>query len=149
MLHRPEATGIHHQAPGERYSRRKVYLGAATIGLWLFAVSTLAVPLNPHQLQIDDTGKVLPKFRQHRAKTGDKISWVRQTGSAGSWFVRFTSDSPCAEGREFGDRRILVCTVSAVCNKADEPACKSYHYRSATERGGQMNDPEIIVEPLR
>jgi hypothetical protein len=146
MLHRPKATGIHNQAPGERYFKKTAHLGAVTIGLWLFAVSTLAIPLNPHQLQIDDTGKVLPQFRQHHAKTGNKISWTRQNG-AGSWFVRFPGDSPCAEGKEFGDRHILVCTVSAVCSKAGDPACKAYHYRSATERGGQMNDPEIIVQP--
>jgi hypothetical protein len=126
---------------------RKTYFGNFTFGLWLLAASMLALPRNPHQLQIDDTGKVVPQYRQHHAKKGDKISWVRQTGAKEPWYVKFTGDSPCAEGKEFGDRHLLACTVSADCNKAGDPACKSYHYRSATERGGQMNDPEIIVDP--
>ena len=125
---------------------RKAYFSALTLGVWLTAASTPALAQDPHQLHIDDAGKVLPAHQQHHAKKGDKISWVRDSGSKKTWYVKFTGDSPCAEGKEFSTRR-KACTVNAVCNKAGDPGCKSYHYQSATARQAQLNDPEIVVDP--
>jgi hypothetical protein len=126
---------------------RKAYLGALTFGVWLFAVSTPGFAQDPHQLHIDDTGKVLPQHQQHHAKTGDKISWTRDSGAAKSWYVKFPGASPCAEGKQFGSGRSGSCTVKAVCSKAGDAGCKSYHYQSATARKAPLNDPEIIIEP--
>lgn len=125
----------------------KAYLGAIILGLSLILMSPPAVAQNPHQLQIDDGGKVIPEHQQHHAKKGDKISWTRQSGANKSWYVKFTGDSPCAEGKQFGSGRSGSCTVKAVCNKAGDPGCKSYHYQSATARRAQLNDPEIIIDP--
>lgn len=126
---------------------RKAYFSALALGVWLCAASTLALAQDPHQLHIDDTGKVVPEHQQHRARPGDKISWVRRTGAKKSWYIRFPGDSPCAEGKEFRTGGRTSCTVNAVCNKAGDPGCKSYHYQSATARRRQMNDPEIVIEP--
>jgi hypothetical protein len=125
----------------------KTYFSALAFAIWLFAVSAPALAQNPHQLQIDDSGKVLPEHQQHHAKKGDKISWTRQSGANKSWYVKFTADSPCAEGKQLGTGRRGTCTVKAVCNKAGDPGCKSYHYQSATARRAQLNDPEIIIDP--
>jgi hypothetical protein len=108
---------------------------------------SLALAQSPHQLNIDDTGKVVPEHQQHHAKKGDKISWTRQSGAKKTWYVKFTADSPCAEGTEFGAKRHNTCTVKAVCNKAGDAGCKSYHYQSATARQAPLNDPEIVLDP--
>jgi hypothetical protein len=126
---------------------RKACLGALTFVLCAFATSTPALAQDPHQLHIDDSGKVLPQHQQHHAKKGDKISWTRDSGANKSWYVKFTGDSPCAEGKQFGSGRSGACTVKAVCNKAGDPGCKSYHYQSATARKAPLNDPEIIIDP--
>jgi hypothetical protein len=126
---------------------KKTYFSALTLGAWLCAASTLALAQDPHQLHIDDAGKVVPEHAQHHASKGDKISWVRQSGANKTWYVKFTGDSPCAEGKEFRAGRRTSCTVNAVCNKAGDKGCKSYHYQSATARQAQLNDPEIVIEP--
>ena len=123
---------------------RKAHCNALVFSL--FAASTLALAQGPHQLLVDDNGQVVPEHRQHHAKKGDKISWSRQTGAKKTWYVKFTGDSPCAEGKELGTGRRITCTVNARCDKAGDPGCKSYHYQSATTRGGSMNDPEIIID---
>jgi hypothetical protein len=128
-------------------SMRKAYFGALTFGVWLLAASGTALAQDPHQLHIDDTGKVLPEHQQHHAKKGDRISWTRNSGANKPWYVKFTGDSPCAEGKQFGPGRSGGCTIKAVCNKAGDAGCKSYHYQSATARRAQMNDPEIIIDP--
>ncbi len=125
---------------------RKAFISALTLGTWLCAASSIALAQDPNQLHIDDTGKVLPEHQQHHARKGDKISWVRQSGAKKTWYVKFTGDSPCAEGKEFGGKR-HTCTVKAVCNKAGDAGCKSYHYQSATARQAQLNDPEIVLDP--
>jgi hypothetical protein len=119
---------------------RKTYLGVLAFALCAFAQ-------DPHQLHIDDSGKVLPQHQQHHAKKGDKISWTRDSGANKSWYVKFTGDSPCSEGKQFGSGRGGACTVKAVCNKAGDPGCKSYRYQSATARKAPLNDPEIIIDP--
>jgi len=124
---------------------RKPYFSVLAFGAWLAAVCPLALAQDPHQLHIDDTGKVLPAHQQHHAKKGDKISWVRDSDAKKSWYVKFTGDSPCAEGKEFRSGRRVSCTV-AVCGSAGGPSCKPYHYQSATARQGQLNDPEIIID---
>lgn len=126
---------------------RKALFSALALGAWLYSASSIALAQNPHQLHIDDTGKVLPEHQQHHAKRGDKISWVRHTGAKKTWYVKFTADSPCAEGKEFSTSGRKACTVNVVCDKAGDPGCKSYHYQSATARQAQLNDPEIVIEP--
>ena len=49
---------------------RKAFFAAVTFGVWLFAVSSPALAQDPHQLHIDDTGKVLPQHQQHHAREG-------------------------------------------------------------------------------
>jgi hypothetical protein len=124
---------------------RKSYFSAFTLGAWFIAVSTPALAQN--RLLIDDTGKVVPEHQQHHAKKGDKISWARQSGAKKSWYIKFPGDSPCAEGKEFRSARHATCTVSAACGKPGDPACKSYHYQSATARQATLNDPEIVLDP--
>jgi hypothetical protein len=119
---------------------------ALTLGL-LCAAATPALAQNPHQLQIDDTGKVIAQHQQHHAKRGDKISWTRQSGATKGWYVKFTADSPCAEGKIFAPGGRTSCTVNVVCSAAGDPGCKSYHYQSATGRRSRMNDPEIVIDP--
>jgi hypothetical protein len=126
---------------------RNAYFSALTLGTWLCAASSGALAQNPHQLRIDDTGKVVPEHQQHHAKKGDKISWVRQSDAKKPWYVKFTGDSPCVEGKEFGPKRHSSCTVKPVCNKAGDAGCKSYRYQSATARQAQLNDPEIVLDP--
>jgi hypothetical protein len=126
---------------------RKAFFSALTLGVCLCAASTLALAQDPHQLRIDDSGKVVPEHQQHHAKKGDKISWVRQTGEKKTWYVKFTGDSPCAEGKEFRAGRRTSCTVNAACDKAGDKGCKSYHYQSATARQARLNDPEIVIDP--
>ena len=125
----------------------KVNFSVLAVALWTFAMCAPAVAQDPHQLHIDDSGKVLPEHQQHHAKKGDKISWARHSGADKSWYVKFTGASPCAEGKQFGTGRSGSCTVKAVCNKAGDPGCKSYHYQSATARKAPLNDPEIIIDP--
>ena len=81
---------------------RNAFFAAVTFGVWLLAVSAAALAQDPHQLHIDNTGKVLPQHQQHHARKGDKISWSRESGASKSWYVKFTGDSPCAEGKQFG-----------------------------------------------
>ncbi len=120
---------------------------ALLLAVWLCFIPALALAQNPHQLNIDDTGKVVPEHQQHHAATGDKITWVRITGKKKTWYVLFTGDSPCAEGKEFRAGRQTSCTVNVVCDKAGDQGCKSYHYQSATARQAKLNDPEIVIEP--
>ncbi len=124
----------------------KAHLGAFVLGLCLVAVSTPAQAQDPHQLAIDDNGKVLPEHQQHHAKKGDKVSWVRRSDRTKGWYVKFTGDSPCAEGKELGTGRRATCTVNVSCTNAGDRGCKSYHYQSATARGGQMYDPELVID---
>jgi hypothetical protein len=126
---------------------RQGNFSALTLGILLCAASTLALAQDPHQLHIDDTGKVVAEHQQHHAQRGDKISWVRRTGAKKSWYVKFTGDSPCAEGKEFGTGRGAACTVNVVCDKAGDAGCKSYRYQSATKRQAKLNDPEIVIDP--
>jgi hypothetical protein len=126
---------------------RKASFAALTFAVWLFAASDPARAQDPHQLHIGDTGKVLPQHQQHHARKGDKISWIRDSGATKTWYVKFTGDSPCAEGKQFATGRRGTCTVKPVCNKAGDAGCKSYHYQSATARKAQLNDPEIIIDP--
>jgi hypothetical protein len=128
---------------------KKALFAALAFGVWLFAGPFLALAQDPHQLHIDDGGKVLPEHQQHHATRGDRISWVRDKDVTKPWYVKFTKDSPCAEGKEFGTGHSGACTIKAVCDKAGDPGCKSYHYQSSTARRGQMNDPEIVIEPRR
>ncbi|MGP0071123.1 MAG: hypothetical protein ACLPWF_04220 [Bryobacteraceae bacterium] len=125
----------------------KAYFSILAFALWMFAICNPALAQDPNQLHIDDSGKVLPEHQQHHAKSGDKISWTRDTGANKSWYVKFTGASPCAEGKQFGTGRGGSCTVKAVCNKAGDAGCRSYHYQSATARKAPLNDPEIIIDP--
>jgi hypothetical protein len=124
----------------------RVSFAALTFGFYLVTACSVALAQDPHQLQIDDNGRVLPEHQQHHAKKGNKISWVRQTGAAKSWYVKFTGESPCMEGKTIAGVR-GACTVKAICNKSGDPGCKSYHYQSAIARKSPMNDPEIIIDP--
>jgi hypothetical protein len=125
----------------------RLYLGALIFAAWLPMLTTPAIAQDPHRLQIDDSGKVLAEHQQHHAKKGDKITWARQSGAEKTWYVKFAGQSPCAEGKQFGSGRSGACTVKAVCKKAGDPGCKSYHYQSATAPRAQLNDPEIIIDP--
>ena len=118
-------------------------------GLGLAALMLLGSSLAYGQtkLHVDDAGKMIAAHQSHHTKSGKKVAWVRHTGSSKPWFVKFTADSPCKEGNEFGSDRAKTCTINVACKAAGDPGCKSYHYRSATGRRAQMNDPEIIIDP--
>jgi len=100
----------------------------------------------PSQLHIDDGGKVMPQHEHHHTKAGRKVTWVRDSGSGKPWLVRFTGDSPCQEGKEFGSGRATTCTIS-VCKAKGDPGCKAYAYTSSTGPNAAQNDPDIIVDP--
>jgi hypothetical protein len=119
-------------------------------GLGLAALMLLGSSLAYSQqtkLHVDDDGKMIATHQSHHTKSGKKVAWVRHTGSGKPWFVKFTDDSPCKEGKEFGSDRAKSCTINVVCKKAGDPGCKSYKYQSATGPNATLNDPEIIVDP--
>jgi hypothetical protein len=97
-------------------------------------------------IQIDDTGAVIPQHQERHVKNGQVVRWRRT--STGSWFVIFR-DSPCENGEErFGtaDGRPQTCTISVECSRPGDPGCKSYRYSSATSANATMHDPEIVVD---
>ena len=120
---------------------------SSALALGVLCGCALAFAQNPHQLQIDDTGQVITAHQRHHARRGDKITWMRQSGSAKTWYVRFTGDSPCAEGKILASGRRASCTVNVACSAAGDAGCKSYHYQSATGRRAKMFDPEIVIDP--
>jgi hypothetical protein len=124
---------------------RRAYFGGLT-ALLLFSTSS-AYAQKSTQLHIDDGGRVLAKHEHHHTKFGRKITWMRHTGSAKPWFVKFTGDSPCAEGKEFGPGLARTCTINASCRKKGDPGCKAYPYQSATSSTSEPHDPEVIVDP--
>ena len=98
----------------------------------------------PAQLGIDDNGQVVAQHQHHHARNGDKITWVRTSGSGKPWAVVFSA-SPCAEGGSFGPGR--TCTVKVACNKAGDAACKAYPYQSSLGGRAALYDPDIIIDP--
>ena len=119
-------------------------------GLGLVALMLLGSSLGYSQqtnLHVDDEGKMIPGHEQHHTKAGRKVSWVRHSGSSKPWHVKFTADSPCKEGQEFGSDRAKTCTINVACKAAGDPGCKSYQYESSTGPGSAPHDPEIIVDP--
>ncbi len=124
---------------------RKLSLGALAFALCAFAQ-------DPHQLHIDDSGKVLPQHQQHHAKKGDKISWTRDSGANKSWYVKFTGGSPCTEGKRFGSGRGGACTVKAVCKPSPSDPGRPSANRDLPKRHGPesapLNDPETYHRPV-
>jgi hypothetical protein len=118
-------------------------------GLGLAALMLLGSSLAYSQtrLHVDDDGKMIAAHQSHHTKSGKKVAWVRHTGSSKPWFVKFTADSPCKEGKEFGSDRAKTCTINVVCKAAGDPGCKSYQYESSTSPNVAAHDPEIIVDP--
>jgi len=118
-------------------------------GLGLAALMLLGSSLAYSQtkLHVDDDGKMIAKHEKHHTKAGRKVAWVRHSSSAKPWFVTFTGDSPCKEGKEFGSDRAKICTIDVACKAAGDPGCKSYPYQSATGPKDPLHDPEIIVDP--
>ena len=123
----------------------KLYLSRLALGVTLLW-SPLAFAQQMHTLHIDDQGKVLKKHQEHHVKSGNKVTWMRHSGAAKAWFVKF-DESPCAEGSEFGSDRAKTCTINVVCEKNGDPGCKSYAYKSATGAAAAMNDPHVVVDP--
>ena len=118
-------------------------------GLGLVTLMLLGSSLGYSQtarLHVGDDGTMTAGHESHHTKAGRKVSWVRHTGSSKPWFVKFTNDSPCKEGNEFGSDRAKTCTIT-VCKAAGDAGCKSYQYQSATGPDKDLHDPEIIVDP--
>lgn len=99
-----------------------------------------------HQLHIDDTGQVIKKHQTRHVKNGQKVTWLRHTGAAKPWYVKF-DESPCAEGKEFGSDRSKTCTIQVACRAKGDAGCKSYAYNSATGATASMQDPHVVVDP--
>jgi hypothetical protein len=118
-------------------------------GLGLAALTLLGASVaysQQTQLHVNDDGTMRPEHQTHHTKAGRKVAWRRHSGSAKPWFVKFTGDSPCAEGAQFGSAGAKTCTIN-VCKAAGDAGCKSYKYSSATGPNDPMHDPEIIVDP--
>jgi hypothetical protein len=127
----------------------KLYLSRVSLGvtlLWSTLWSTQAFAQQLHKLHIDDTGKVLKQHQEHHVKAGHKVTWLRHTGGAKPWYVKF-DESPCAEGKEFGSDRGKTCTINVACQAKGDPGCKSYSYSSATGATAAMQDPHVVVDP--
>jgi hypothetical protein len=127
----------------------KLYLSRVSLGvtlLWSTLWSTQASAQQLHKLHIDDTGKVLQQHQEHHVKAGHKVTWLRHTGGAKPWYVKF-DDSPCAEGKEFGSDRGKTCTINVACQATGDLGCKSYSYSSATGATAAMQDPHVVVDP--
>jgi len=120
-------------------------LRRASLGTLLFFAASFAAP-QQHTLNIDDTGQVIKKHRVHHVKVGAKVTWVRQSGPANSWYVKF-DESPCAEGGEYGSDRAKTCTINVACKAKGDAACKAYSYRSAIGATASMQDPTVVVDP--
>jgi hypothetical protein len=121
------------------------HLRRASLATLLFFAPSFAAP-QLHTLNIDDTGQVIKKHRVHHVKVGHKVTWVRESGSANSWYVKF-DQSPCAEGAEYGSDRAKTCTVNVACHAKGDAGCKAYSYRSAIGASASMNDPTVVVDP--
>jgi hypothetical protein len=126
---------------------RKAYFAGLSFPILLLLGSGLANAQPPTQLNIDDTGQVVPAHQHHHNKVGHKVTWARVSGSSKPWFVKFTAGSPCAEGNTLGSSSAKTCTIRVKCNAAGDPGCKSYPYKSATGPNDPPHDPEIIVDP--
>jgi len=99
-----------------------------------------------HKLQIDDTGKVIKQHQVHHVKAGHKVTWLRKSGAAKSWYVKF-DDSPCGEGKEFGSDRAKTCTINVACHAKGDAGCRAYSYNSATGASASLSDPTVVVDP--
>jgi hypothetical protein len=99
-----------------------------------------------HRVDVDDGGQVITAHQHVHAKVGHKIVWRRASGAGKTWFVKFT-DSPCAEGNEFGSDRAKTCTIKVTCKAAGDAGCKAYAYTSSTSPGAAQSDPDVIVDP--
>ena len=123
----------------------KAYFGSFGFATLLLLGSSAAYG-QQHRVDIDDGGKVIAAHQHMHVKAGHTVTWRRNTGAAKPWFVAFT-DSPCSEGKEFGSSGTKVCTINVACKAKGDPGCKAYSYQSATARGAQLNDPDVIVDP--
>jgi hypothetical protein len=124
--------------------KQHTFSGFAIVGLMLLGSG--AGFSQQTALHVDDDGKMIPAHEHHRTKAKRKVTWVRHSDSSKPWFVKFTGDSPCAQGKEFGNDRAKTCTIS-VCKAKNDPGCKAYPYQSATGPDQPMHDPDIIVDP--
>lgn len=123
----------------------KTYIGALGLAtLWLLGSSQAFA--QPAQLHVDDSGQVLAQHQHHHAKVGQQVTWVRHSGASKPWYVKFTN-SPCAEGSEFGSDRATTCTIQVACHAAGDAGCKSYPYTSSTGAAAALHDPDIIIDP--
>ncbi len=111
----------------------------------LAAAALLLAQPAPPVLMADD-GSIIAAQRTIHRKNGQTVRWARQRSGQTSWYVKFT-ESPCAEGAEFGSENgRAACTIKVNCNKAGDPGCKSYKYSSALSSGSTMHDPDVIVD---
>jgi len=117
------------------------------LGLAALLLSGSSLAYSQSKLHVDDDGKMIAAHEKHHTKAGRKVTWQRHSNASKPWFVTFTGDSPCAEGKEFGSDRAKTCTINVACRAAGNPGCKSYAYKSATGPNDPQHDPEIIVDP--
>ena len=97
-------------------------------------------------MHIDDTGKVMKQHQTIHVKVGHKVTWVRQTGAAKSWYAKF-DDSPCGEGKEFGSDRTKTCTIKVGLPCQGRRRVPSVHLQQCDWRECVLADPTVVVDP--
>jgi len=118
-----------------------------TLGLVALLLLGSSAAYSQQKVHVGDDGIIIPAEQSVHAKAGQKVAWVRSTGSGKPWFVQFAGDTPCKEGKALGSASKKTCTINAACKAAGDAGCKSYKYSSATGPTAPMHDPEIIVDP--
>jgi len=118
----------------------------ACLATFLFFAASAFAQSTKHTVHVDDTGTVIKKHQAIHVKNGHQVTWVRHTGAAKPWYVKF-DESPCAEGGEFGSDRTKSCTVKVACHAQGDAGCKAYSYRSATGATASAHDPTVVVDP--
>jgi hypothetical protein len=122
--------------------KRKLLRGALLLSAAGFLVAQRA-PQSP--VLMADDGTVVPAHRTIHRKTGETVTWARQTAGQRSWYVRFAR-TPCKEGSVFGtENGRTTCTIAVKCSRAGDPSCV-YKYSSALSSQSTLHDPDVIVD---
>ncbi len=122
--------------------KRKLLRGAL-----LLCAAGLLIAQRPAQSPVlmADDGTIIPAHRTIHKKTGETVTWARQTAGQRSWYVKFAR-TPCKEGDVFGSESgRTTCTIAVTCPHTGDKSCV-YKYSSALSSQSTLHDPDVIVD---